>query len=572
MPPAAPAPTPDLPPKRLQWGTTALLAAGAAPLELSNLLAWLSWALLLLLALKLAEARRARERRLVALLQLLVTGLLAAQLPELLPSLLQLLACVGALAGLLQLDLATGLSWVVLLRRSLRLLLAVLPLALLLLVLAPRLGPLWPSSPGLGGAGLPGLNEALDPGSISALADDPGPAARVSFSPGVPPPLSQRLWRVLVHSRFDGSRWLAGEPLPAPLPWLQPQDGSPSQLWLVEPSRQQQMPWDGASLPTSPAAQIDRSGTVRLNRPAAERRLLVLQADGRAGAWRQLPPSAVEQAMPWGSNPRLEALGRSWRRLPPPQRLDAARTLLASGAYRYTRQPGVLPSQGGLDVLLFESRAGFCGHYASAFSALMRAAGLPARVVSGYEGGRWMPTLGGGGYLDLRQSDAHAWSEVWLDNRWLSLDPSSWLGDNAGRAAATASNGSWWSHLQAQWWGLELGWSRWWVGFDQGGQQELLRRLLGDQPTWLGALLLLAAGVLLGLARSWLPRHSRRPSDRLGRELQRWRRQLERRGISVRPGETLPQLAERLAAGPDRRLADQARALAWRHQRERFQR
>jgi transglutaminase-like putative cysteine protease len=554
--------------KRLQWGVLALLLVGCTGLDPGQLLAWLSLALLLLAALKLLEARRRSERRLVALLQLLVCGLLAAQRPELLPSMLQMLVTLGALAGLLQQSLDVGLSWRQLLLRSLRLLMAVLPLALLLWLLMPRLGPLGRLPGRLGSRAVVGLSRELDPGSIAELAGSDASAARVSFSRGLPPPPSERSWRVLVHSSFDGQRWLpASLPLPR-LSRLEPAPGAPNQLWKVEPGPVQAMPWDGRSLPSGADAWIDASGTLQLSRPADSTRTLLLVRDPRASAWQQLPPTTSEQTLPWGRNPRLEALGRSWRDLPPPQRLAAARRLLASGAFRYSRQPGTLPRRGGLDVFLFERRVGFCGHYASALSALMRAAGLPARVVSGYQGGTWLPLLAGGGVLELRQSDAHAWSEVWLDGRWQAVDPSAWIGP--GAASGELASSGWWRRLEAQWWGAELLWSRWWLGFDASRQRQLLAGLTGDRPALAGWSALLLGGALLLLGRRGLERGgpSHQP-DRLARQLRRWRQRLARQGVAIRPGETLPQLARRLA-GTDPRLAEEARCLAVLHERQRY--
>jgi hypothetical protein len=170
---------------------------------------------------------------------------------------------------------------------------------------------------------------------------------------------------------------------------------------------------------------------------------------------------------------------------------------------------------------LFERRLGFCGHYASAFSALMRAAGVPSRVVSGYLGGRWVVPLGGASYLELRQSDAHAWSEVWLPGQgWQRLDPSSWVQATGAVGAgsqspAQAGAGSW---LQRQWWGLDMAWSRWWLGFDQSRQEALLNWLLGERRWALGWLILagLAAGLATGLVL--LQRRGERHGDHLARD------------------------------------------------------
>jgi hypothetical protein len=256
----------------LQWLTMGLLALGLTGVSPAQLLGALAIGLGALTALKLVEARRLGERRLVALLQLVGAGLQAALLPDLAPSLLQGATVLTALAGLLALEVGEGPDWRSLLRRSGSVLMAALPMALVLLLLVPRLGP-FAALPGLeGGAALTGLNDSLDPGGIAALADDPGPAARVSFPVGGPPPENERYWRVLVHDRFDGRQWLAapgarrdGALLNAPPTVGEP--GSLQELWLSEPSGLITVPWSGSGRPTSSARPCNsRSGASRRTR------------------------------------------------------------------------------------------------------------------------------------------------------------------------------------------------------------------------------------------------------------------------------------------------------------------
>ncbi|MFM7454956.1 MAG: transglutaminaseTgpA domain-containing protein, partial [Cyanobium sp.] len=488
-----------LPPKRLQWLTLAVLGLGCLGLDPGWLLGAFTLALGLMAALKLREARDRAGRRLVALLQLVICGLLAAQQADLLPSLLQLLAALLSLAGLLQLETNLALAWPQLLRRSLRLLAAALPVALVLFLLLPRIGPFGTAAGGPGARAGTGLSDSLDPGSIATLVDNTGPAARVAFSDDRPSPPAQRYWRVLVHPNFDGQRWLraadaeSGRVEPArPLPPAAAAAGR-DQVWLVEPSRFTAVPWSSGGQPLDGKLRPQANGELRLLRPALERRSYRLLETGAPPAWQRQPPRLSELVLPANRNPRLLALGRQWAALAEPAaRVQAARAWFLEQGFRYDRQPGVLAGPDGLDRFLFERRVGFCGHYASAFSALMRAAGVPSRVVSGYLGGTWVEPLGGASYLELRQSDAHAWSEVWLPGQgWLALDPSSWVG--GGSAAEGAGPGDQrravpgpWRWLQRQWWGLDMAWSRWWLGFDQARQEELLNRLLGRQRWALG--------------------------------------------------------------------------------------
>jgi transglutaminase-like putative cysteine protease len=532
------------------------LAAGLAGLDFSAPLSWLSAGLLVLTGLKLAEARSLPERRLVSLLTLIGGGVQGAQQGELLPSLLQLLATALGLAGLLALEVGSGLSWRVVLRRSLAVLLAALPVALVLFLLVPRIEPIWqtPNLRGAGASAVTGLNSELDPGSISSLADNTGPAAQVSFSSGQLPEPAERYWRVIVHEQFDGQRWkqreLPSNRLATPTGAASnPESKANSQVWLVEPSPVNALPWDGSGRANPNQLRVNRNGELQPLQASRERQAYLVRDTGSPQPWQQRQPSPADLELPAGSNPQLEALGASWRDLATPeQRLAAAKQWFTQQDFRYSRTPG---SQRGLDVFLFKRREGFCGHYASAFTALMRAAGVPARVVSGYLGGTWVRPLSGAPYLDLRHSNAHAWSEVWLPGQgWQRIDPSAWAtapasqGEGSKAGGSTNPIGAW---LQWQWWGLDLAWSRWWLGFDQAGQEALLQRLFGDQRQWLGAVVLGAVAGLLALALAWLQwlQKGELRGEPLDRDLEKVVGRLRRWGIAPNPGETFEQLCRR---------------------------
>jgi transglutaminase-like putative cysteine protease len=553
----------------LQWLAMALLGLGLIGVQWTLLFGGLAVGLAVLTALKLWEVRRIRERRLVALLQLLSAGMLAALQADLAASVLQGLAALFALAGLLALEIGEGLGWRVMLRRSMQLLLAALPMALLLFLLLPRLSPFTVID--------------LDPGGIAELSSSQAPAARVAFPLGDPPPPPQRYWRVLVHDRFDGRAWSAslGDPdsrspaqraamLLPPAPPPPPGRGSP-QLWLDQPSGLPAVPWSGGGVPVGGDLRIDRLGQLHHRGSAAQRRLYTLIDTGEAPAWAGLPPTPQDLQLEPGRNPQLEALGRGWAALATPgQRLEAAEQWFRGQPFRYTLRPGTLPARAPLDSFLFERREGFCGHYASSFAALMRAAGVPARVVSGYRGGDWVVPLGGTGYLDIRQAQAHAWSEVWLAGEgWRAVDPTTWVPASMGEAIVSRGGALRW--LQHQWWGLDLAWTRLWLGFDRQGQEALLERLLGGQRQWLGVLVLaalaasLAGGVALLL---WLQRRAQR-ADPWRRELNRCLALLARRGLVPEADETLARFAARVG-GRQPELAQALDALVAVYQRQRF--
>ncbi|KEF41728.1 MAG: hypothetical protein ER33_09765 [Cyanobium sp. CACIAM 14] len=545
----------------LQWLAMGLLALGLLGLSPTLTLSLLAFGLAVLTALKLREARRIEERRVVALLQLVCAGLLAALRPELGPSLLQGLAILLALAGLLALELGAGPDWKVLLRRSLQVLLAALPIALVLFLLLPRMMPFGTLGWGQGMGAVTGLSDSMEPGAIARLAVSRQPAARVAFpAGGGPPPMDQRYWRVLVHDLFDGRSWRSTTPRDVlrppgpsttPYPPAGPEEGL--QLWLTEASGLAAVPWSGQGRPLSPELRQRRNGELLSRAAGSQRRVYSLTDSPTTDDWRRQPPGLIDLALPWGENPRLQSLAAGWQRLGSGRaRLEAAERWFRDQPFRYTLEPGPLPRRAPLDHFLFETRLGFCGHYASAFTTLMRAAGVPARVVSGYRGGQWVQPLGGTGYVDLRQADAHAWSEVWLEGEgWHRVDPTAWaagdpLANGAAAASRQAGSGPW-NWLQRQWWGLDVAWARWWLGYDSERQDAVISRLLGPHRQWLGVVVLLAVGVSLAAGLGglgWLGR--RRRGDPLRVELERTLRVLARQGVEPQPGETLPAFARRL--------------------------
>jgi transglutaminase-like putative cysteine protease len=538
----------------LQWLALGLLGAGMLALRPVDLLSSLAIVITVLTGLKLWEARRLQERRLVCLLQLVSAGLQASMQPDLAASLLQGSAVLVALAGLLALELGSPTQWGLLMRRSAGVVVAALPVALLLFFLVPRLQPIGVLPGGWGAAAVTGLSDTLDPGSIASLATSTAPAARVSFASGAPPPPEARQWRVLVHEGFDGKKWTArGEdPTLELLAWRNAREGTGpiNQVWLSEASSFERLPWSGSGSPSSSQLRITPRGELVHRGPRGQRRAYALTGAAPQTSWQRERPGPELLALPAGANPRLEALGASWASGPPLERLRRVERWMRSQSFRYTRQPGVLPDVAPLDAFLFERRQGFCGHFASSVSALLRAAGLPARVVSGYAGGSWVQPVSGPGYLDLRQSDAHAWSEVWIEGLgWVSVDPSRWV-SNQGAAPAppvVAHAGDVLPWLERQWWGLDLAWTRWWLGYDARSQEALLQRLLGDRREALGVLLLVAMTLSLagGLALlSWL--RQRGEGDPQRRELDRCLLAFGRQGWVPRAGETLPQLASRL--------------------------
>ena len=554
----------------LAWWALPLQLLQCLALNGNALLTWPTWALVLCALFKLRDCRGPFDRRFVALLQLVSAGLLAAQLQSLWASCLQLLAVLLALAGLLGYELAGALSFRGVLQRSLQLLAAALPLALVLFLFVPRLPPLWTTELGPARGAVSGLSPDLDPLGIAELVLVDGSAARVLLPEGQPLP-TDAYWRVLVHEQFDGRRWQHRDPpVPRRRSARSPLGEGSSQWWVVEPSATRAVPWDGFALPTSPDQWITPEGELLVGAASRQRRSFRLQSSQQIVAWQQRPPVPSERESPPDSLPRLKALGQQVRELPTGrERLEAVEAWFRRQPFRYSLQPGAVAD---LDAFLFDQQLGFCGHYASALAALMRAADVPARVVSGYQGGHVVQPLSGNPYLELRQSDAHAWVEVWLEGEgWQRVDPTLWARNTGLPAAAGAvesaqrqgGNVPWWRWLQWQWWGLDLAWTRWWLSFDQASQQAWLQSLFGVQLRWLGVAIVgggfvaIVAGWLL--LRLWL-----RPRSPLAQSL----RLLARWGVIPMQGESFPTLCRRAAKmNPDlaplfQSMADQQQQLA----------
>ena len=570
--------------RRLQILSLSLLALQLLGSDWGSPLTWGSLTLVVMASLKLRNARRPADLRRAALAQLIALGVLAGLNPNLGPGLLQAATGLVLIAGLLAQESGGAGTLGQILSRSVQLLVVCLPLLVLLFVFMPRLGPLWPQAE-LGRA-RSGLSDQLDPGAIAQLALDPSPALRLSpAQQNDLPPADQRYWRVRVLDRFDGQRWRASPPDRPGQTWSPPAPPAPGQaaagpaaagqaaagqastgqqLWLVEPSPLSALPWGGSGLPLNPQIRSTSKGELLGPWPSQERRRYLLAASDQPPAWQQQPPAGSDLDFAAGSNPELEALAERWRQqLPPAGRLAAAQALFQGQPFRYTLQPPALGDDAPLDRFLFSSRAGFCEHFASAFTDLMRAAGLPARVVVGYQGGSWVPrNLWGRGYLEVLQQDAHAWSEVWLaDQGWVRIDPTAWVapariraGLRSGLAGQWADLGllrqglPWLRPLARSWTNLDLAWSQL-LNYDQASQDELMQRWLGPLRSWQGMVLVVGLALALTLAVGILSllRPSPRP-DQQRRRLDRSLSRLARFQLVPQPGETLPAFCQRAAA------------------------
>jgi transglutaminase-like putative cysteine protease len=451
-----------------------------------------------------------------------------------------------------------------LLRTSARSLLFALPLALLLFLFFPRLpGSLW-AIPREDEA-MTGLGDEMSPGSISQLVESQEPALHVRFE-GTAPPLSQRYWRGPVLHEFDGHTWRRGRAqfgAPAPLEF----EGRGYRYEVtLEPNKHHVL--IALELPRDVPEQLTRVGAT------FDYELIGSQASSSAISYRLesfpqhrnpegLPGAerAFDLALPPGRNPRSLELAHTLRVGADSDRafIDAVLDYLRRGGFVYSLAPPLLGAN-SVDELLFTTREGFCGHYASAFATLMRAGGIPARVVTGYAGGEWNRF---GHYLLVRQADAHAWTEVWVaGSGWVRVDPTavvaperlrSELDDAMGSSLGAdrrAQAASWFSATVQAWQAVNAWWQDEFVNFNMVKQLNLLGALGLKSRDWETLVVLLAAGGTLWLAAlAWRGRDRgvRRPSDGLGRAWRQLERKLRRSAAPRAPHEGPIAYCERVA-------------------------
>lgn len=508
-----------------------------------------------MLVLKLLEAERARDARVGVAFACfgLMSALLFGQ--SLTITLGVALGLIPALATLNALEPARpdfrwkGAWWPVL-----RMLGLALPLALVGFLFIPRLSaPLW-GAPATGPTRT-GVSDSMAPGDFTQLLIDDSPAFRVGFD-GPRPPRMQRYFRGPVLWRFDGRTWStahdASPRLPAPMrppaESLQSRGGHYSYQVSLEPTQRHWLFALDTPMAAPKGTHFTPARTLLADQRVRTMRRYRLHSSTQYVLQPELPPAERRRALqlPSGFDPRARALARQWRQREgnrPGAIVNDALKRFHDGGFSYTLTPPPL-GRNSVDDFLFSTRQGFCEHYASAFTFLMRAAGIPARVVTGYQGGYWNAM---GGYLLVRQSDAHAWSEVWIRGRgWVRVDPTAAVRPERVDLGASAAAGTSREWYQSQWLlDLRNRWdivNRWWNqavnGFDALRQRGLLKpfgiRHADDTKLAMALAVGIVALLALGLGLALWRRHD---PDPLRRAMQRLQRRLARLGIVRAPSE-----------------------------------
>jgi transglutaminase-like putative cysteine protease len=563
-----------LPPRWLLLGIT-LLSVAAIALSFRSLFGREVGVTLLILlsALKLLELKAVRDATIVVYLScfIIITNFFYSQsIPTALFMLATLLVILATWVHLQ----TGGLAFKPRLRIGGILLLQAIPLSLILFVLFPRVqGPLW---------GLPqdaysssGLSDTMSPGTMSKLSLNDAVAFRVSFD-GAIPSRDRMYWRGPVLWDFDGTTWTRGHGATKLKGTLEDATELLGYTVTLEPHNKRwlfalDMP-DKLSIPflITPDFQLlsDKQVNSRLRYHADSFLSYRANAD-------ELPRQLQRAlALPRGLNPQAQQLAESWRKQHPHDDAAIVREVLHhfnQGGFVYTLEPPLLGTN-GIDEFLFQTKQGFCEHYAGSFVYLMRAAGVPARVVTGYQGGEYNAL---GDYYILRQADAHAWAEVWLGERgWTRIDPTATIAPariESGLFAAVEDTTilpfmlrdppPWLRDLRSNWDAMANQWNQWVLGYNTETQFAFLTRLGMEDISWQKMALNMLAGIftLVGIfTLLMLRRLVVRQTDPVQAVWLKLGRRLEKAGLprkahegpqdyAARVGSAHPQLAEAMS-------------------------
>ncbi len=517
--------------------------------------------LVLFMALKLLEVRRLRDAHVVVVLSffLLLTHYFYSQ--SIATGLWLLAALVVATATLVRLHGGPTCTLRACLRHAGVLLLQASPFMVLLYLLFPRVsGPLW-GLPQDARSARSGLPEQVAPGSIANLVLSPEIAFRARFASPVPDN-DGLYWRGPVLERFDGAVWHRMRHA-GPEPTVRAEGPVVAYEMTLEPHQQAWLLALDAPVKLPPGAILSPELALVAREAVRQRQRYRVES---ATAYRFNTEESPETRqrnleLPTTGNPRARALAARWRAEggSDGEVLARALDLFARGGFVYTLQPPLLGPD-GVDDFLFSTRRGFCEHYASAFAFLMRAAGVPARVVGGYLGGEANPV---DDYWVVRQADAHAWTEIWQPGRgWVRVDPTAAAAPARIESGLTGAvpagdplpalpriDAAWLRDIRYRWEALNNTWNQVVLGYNPDRQRDLLTWLGLPDADWrsLVALLAGACGVGLLLLVLWAvaARPPRDPALRL------WRRglaRLARQRLAPTTGETPLAFARRVEA------------------------
>ncbi len=517
------------------------------------------------LGLKLLEIKSARELYLITYLAFIVAASQFLYQQSLLMAAYILFVCCVLLATLVCINSSKPPPFAALKTAGIILLQAI-PMAVVLFILFPRIeAPKWMFFNEQHQAKA-GLSDSMEPGSISDLGMSDELVFRVKFTGALPQP-SQRYWRGPVLSHTDGKKWTQVTDLRFKQFLDKPVfTGSPYQYTLLmEPQNKNwvfalEMPAD-YTLPISQNANYqlltsespDKRTEYKITSYLNYNTGFITRTEYKYATQLPNPPSdkikqLVKQLHGFDSTPD-----------------DFIKQLLThfrQEDFHYTLTPPLM-EENPIETFLFETRYGFCSHYAAAFVYLMRVANIPARVVTGYQGGEWNKV---GNFLEIRQADAHAWAEVWLENKgWVRFDPTAAIAPErierninidqlmpggiisfapTGAAAQTAFN--WLKQTRQLWSNIDYNWQRWVINYDNKNQSSFLSSLGITDIKAMMYWMIGSIGLITALL-SWLLLYQKQPAiDPVLRIYNRFCKKLAKYGLSKGQGEGAKDFAERI--------------------------
>lgn len=568
-----------------------VLASTAIYFEYHTLIGPMAGVALLILAysFKLLETRTHRDVYLLVFLAYFVVAtafLFDQAFSKALYLLFSSVLISGALFSINQPDWGFRRSY----KKVTQLLLQSLPLMIVLFVFVPRIEPLWNIKLD-SKQGRVGLSDEMNPGDISKLIGNDELVFRVKFSEAMPPP-SLRYWRALVLDTYDGKRWTRHRETDnsdSAKNWFEDyrsfftkfdQDPAKDNFLaryrydiVMEASHQKWLFALDWALPLSEGVTINRDYQLSASRPVDQAFVysvesVTLKDETIPGDWMQRNiNTALNLHLPEKSNPRSSAWAKQLRQRSASD-VDFVQSLLKhfhTQPFFYTLQPPLL-GKNAIDDFFFSTRKGFCEHYASTFTFMVRSAGIPARVVIGYQGGE---SSRFDSYLRIYQFDAHAWSEVWLPPKgWVRIDPTSAVSPSRVEKGiesalkedeqSSANDAvSWLRYRHLPWSAyirhgtdyLRVLWIQKVVGYNNTQQRQLF-------STWFGSnelrttLLVLLVSVSLSLGGAWLALFYKRGRKKLKPEHQMYAtfcKLLATQGYIKSPGEGENDFAKRIA-------------------------
>lgn len=402
-----------------------------------------------------------------------------------------------------------------------------LPLMAVLFVIVPRLpGPVFglPSPQ----ASMTGLGDEMEPGKFSELIQNNTPAFNVVFDPTQPPPANRDMyWRVAIFDDYNGVSWGRSD-----FPYRDRSQlaNLPSRRYTITAALDRgRMP--AMDYPRAAGGGLQLlDGRVLRGRPSdQETRRLAMESvatntlgealDAAAQLHYRQIPAGNRRTRELVQQLRSQTAGGTER-----QFIDQVLAYFHNEPFRYTLSPPLLQWQDRVDQFMFSTRQGFCEHYASAFAFMMRAAGLPTRVVIGYQGGEYNQD---GRFWQVRSKDAHAWTEVWLPSEqvWLRVDPTAAVSPDRVEAGIEQAvpetrptgllggvESEWTRTMRRKWQAANFEWQQWVVGYDNTRQQRMFSKLgLGERVTIKNVIIGLLVGVTLALLPLWFWYRRTRP-------------------------------------------------------------